>query len=89
MTVETVEQVANRVMQQRGYLVVSMPHACRRGEVLSGNVRVSDGGPIFDYPMVVTSETNLEDWNAHRDVAGVPQDHRSDPLEYFYRVVAE
>lgn len=86
----TPEQLANAIMQSRGYLVIgsSEPYL-RRGDVLVGP-HSGNGRGDLEQTVVVTEHTDLADFNEQRRILGdgpLPIDEASDLS--FYRTVAE
>ena len=85
---ETVEQLCQRIMEARGYLVISGQKQHLPGEVIQ---RIANHLPTvgpLDHPTVVIAETNEADYRAQSVVAG----RLYRPPAYgalFYRVIAE
>lgn len=84
----TIEEIANRCLQERGYIVGSSPlgDPFRVGEVLPEG---SDGffGDLR-YPLVVVAQTDVEDAEAQDALFGWGINCRAWPSN-FYRLVAE
>lgn len=61
---ETIEQQCQRVMEERGYLVITTRDTFRIGEVIPSTTDISTKREL-NHPTVVIAETNAVDFAGH------------------------
>lgn len=82
---ETIEQVCQRILDARGYLVGAMHMKCNIGDIIPW---IHGESFSIDHPTVVTAETDADDFYKQRMMAlGRRGSEMKAP--YYYRVTAE
>lgn len=84
---ETIEQLCQRILDARGYLVVSDTEELKPGQVSVKATNAQEFG-ILRCPLVCIAETDIEDLNRQRSLVGKPP-RQSLYGERHYRMIAE
>lgn len=88
---ETVEQICQRMMNTRKYLVIATINQHLPGDVIKTRF-ISDLWPDMEACLVITEPTDREDMRAQRVAMGLtPKMQTRPPYKhlYYYRTVAE
>lgn len=86
MTGETIEQLCQRVMEKRGYLVITSSLEYPIGKVIPSILSDRRRGEL-NSKTVVIAKTNVQDFMEQGQIAGFVGS--PDLRDYFYRVIAE
>lgn len=85
---ETIEQIAQRLLDARGYLVISSEKIRTPGQVLPRINNATCNLPPIEHQVVVTQETTEQDFLEQLDI--IPSAGKSMiPNRHYYRCIAE
>ena len=81
-------ELAQRIYQERGYLVIARISPYRIGAIVLTVNLTDQPGVALPQPFRVMGETTQEDFIAQQELANVPA-QRSPGVEHFYRIMTD